>query len=210
MGLLEEEVERLGRYRPAVTRSSCCCFSCCYYSFLPICPQEGRPVRAQAYPCVHLNPVSRTAEPAEQTYRASVGPREQGEGVLARGWAGNPEGRPSRPPGPGWSHSQTLAPSWFSLAFPPPSGVALALPQEQVAFAAWHLFLRAAARKVQTRDRPVRPPSPRMRPAGSPEELPGACPGGGGHRGACPLSQSPLLTLQVSPRRARTLLSSVC
>lgn len=103
--------------------------------------------------CVHHDSVSITAEPAKPTCRPSAEPwREPGEGLHARGWARIPRrGSPGTgPPGPGWSCSQTLAPSWFSLAFPQQSGVALALPQEQVAFAAWHLFLRAAARKVQT------------------------------------------------------------
>lgn len=192
---------------PTVTRSRCCCSSCCYYSFLPLCRQEGRRVGARACPCVHQSPGSRAAEPAKPTCRPGGSGRRRACPGLGRDPRG---GGPAGLPGPGWSRSQTLAPSWFSLAFPPQPGVALALPREQVAFAAWHLFLRAAASEVQTGDRPVCPPSPRMRPAGSPEGLAWACPGGGGHRGACPASQSPLLTLQVSHRRARTVLSSVC
>lgn len=77
---------------PAVTRSGYCCYSYYYYSFLLTCPQEGRQVGAQACPRVHQNPASRTAEPAKQTCRPSAGRREQGEGVLAQGWAGIPEG----------------------------------------------------------------------------------------------------------------------
>lgn len=109
--------------------------------------------------CVHQNSVSRTADPAKQTCRSGAEPRrEQAEGLRARGWAWVPEvvvPGPARPTqAQGGVGSQMLAPSWFSLALPRQSGVALALPREQVAFAAWHLFLRAAAREVQTRGSP--------------------------------------------------------
>lgn len=68
---------------------------CCYFSSLLPPPHltSGRQAGgAQACPRVHQNPASRTAEPAKQTCRPSAGRREQGEGVLAQGWAGIPEG----------------------------------------------------------------------------------------------------------------------
>lgn len=159
-------------------------------------------------------PVSTRIPPAEPLSQQSKHAgrcqrRERGAGVRARGWAGIPEGaaRPARPAQGGvtprrWRH---LGFPWLLLR----AGAALALPGSR-----WPLqpgtcsqggcqegagLGPARASSASSREACWRPRGARR----------GLC-WCRRSRGAGPSPQGPLLTLQVSQRRARAVLSSVC
>lgn len=139
----------------ANNNSSHRCYYCCW-SFLPICHQEGRQVGGSVLPKatreppptggVHQNSEHIIVEPAKPTRQPSTQRwREEGGGLACPGlgldpWGGSPwPGRPGRP-GTVRRQLPDAGAILVFLGFSSATGsVALALPQEQVAFAAWHL-----------------------------------------------------------------------
>jgi hypothetical protein len=150
-----------------VTRGSYYCYLYCSCSTLPVCHQEGgelRPVpvfglqdsQGQAGTSVHrLWPSkicrSTLAKPARQTCWSSPESRRKlGKSLQCLGAPPTPLSSPQA--GPDCLAREESTPKCCRhLCSPSPlltdGSVALALPQQQVAFAAWHLFLEGGCQK---------------------------------------------------------------